>query len=108
MGVDLVVDDNDSVLIAGRRGGLDLDRDGTVDLDTYGTPDSLIFLSHDGNQTGWVQGPGGPKQDTADGVASDRHGGVYTAGSFTETMFVGDETITGAGNTDGFLILCRR
>ena len=104
MGVDLVVDDNDSVLVAGRRGGLDFDRDGTVDLDTYGTPDSLIFMSHDGNMSGWVQGPGGPKQDTADGVASDRQGGIYAAGSFTDTMFVGDQTIAGAGNTDGFLI----
>lgn len=104
MGVDLVVDDNDSVLVAGRRGGLDLDRDGTVDLDTYGTPDSLVFLSHDGNMSGWVQGPGGPKQDTADGVASDREGGVYAAGSFTDTLFIGDDAIAGAGNTDGFLI----
>lgn len=104
MGVDLVVDDNDSVLVAGRRGGLDLDRDGTVDLDTYGTPDSLVFMSHDGNMSGWIQGPGGPKQDTADGIASDRQGGVYAAGSFTETLYVGDESISGAGKTDGFLI----
>lgn len=104
MGVDLVVDDNDSVLVAGRRGGLDLDRDGTVDLDTYGTPDSLVFMSHDGNMSGWIQGPGGPKQDTADGIASDREGGVYAAGTFTDTLNVGDDSIAGAGKTDGFLI----
>lgn len=103
MGVDLVVDDNDSVLVVGRRGGLDFDRDGSVDLDTYGTPDSLVFMSRDGNMSGWIQGPGGPKQDTADGVASDRNGGVYAAGTFTDTLFIGDETIAGAGNTDGFL-----
>jgi hypothetical protein len=104
MGVDLVVDDNDSVLVAGRRGGLDLDRDGTVDLDTYGTPDSLVFMSHDGNMSGWIQGPGGPKQDSADGIASDRRGGAYAAGTFTDTLNVGDDAIAGAGNTDGFLI----
>jgi len=104
MGVDLVVDDNDSVLVAGRRGGLDLDRDGTVDLDTYGTPDSLVFMSHDGNMSGWIQGPGGPKQDSADGIASDRHGGVYAAGMFTDTLHVGDQSISSAGGTDGFLI----
>ncbi len=104
MGVDLVVDDNDSVLVAGRRGGLDLDRDGTVDLDTYGTPDSLVFMSHDGNMSGWIQGPGGPKQDTADGIASDREGGVFAAGMFTDTLNVGDDSVSGAGSTDGFLI----
>jgi hypothetical protein len=104
MGVDLVVDDNDSVLVAGRRGGLDLDRDGTVDLDTYGTPDSLVFMSHDGNMSGWIQGPGGPKQDSADGIASDRQGGAYAAGSFTDTLYIGDESVSGAGSTDGFLM----
>lgn len=42
MGLDLGIDDEGSVLVAGRRGGLDFDCDGSVDLDTYGTPDSLI------------------------------------------------------------------
>ena len=104
MGVDLVVDDNDSVLVAGRRGGLDLDRDGTVDLDTYGTPDSLVFMSHDGNMSGWIQGPGGPQEDSANGIASDGHGGVYAAGMFTDILHTGDVSISGAGKTDGFLI----
>ena len=104
MGLDLVVDANDSVLVAGRRGGLDLDRDGAVDLDTYGTPDSLVFMSHDGNMSGWIQGPGGPSQDSADGIASDRRGGVYAAGMFTDKFHVGDDTIAGAGQSDGFLI----
>ena len=104
MGLDLVVDDNDSVLVAGRRGGLDFDRDGIVDLATYGTPDTLVFMSHDGNMSGWVQGPGGPKQDSADGIASDRQGGVYAAGMFTDSLYVDDDSISGAGKTDGFLI----
>lgn len=103
MGLDLVVDDNDSVLVAGRRGGLDFDRDGSVDLDTFGTPDTLIFMSHDGNMSGWVQGPGGPKQDSATGIASDRSGGVYAAGFFTDSMIAGERSISSADKSDGFL-----
>ena len=103
MGVDLVVDDNDSVLVTGRRGGLDLDRDGTVDLDTHGTPDTLVFMSHDGNQSGWIVGPGGPKEDQGNAIASDRDGGAFVVGSFMDRLDLGATAVSGHGKRDGFL-----
>ena len=103
MGVDLVVDDNDSVLVTGRRGGLDFDRDGKVDLDTHGTPDTLVFMSHDGNESGWIVGPGGPKEDLGKAIASDRQGGAFVVGGFMDRLDLGETVVSGRGKRDGFL-----
>jgi len=105
-GNDLVVDEEGSVLIAGSRGSLDVDYDGVIDLPTFGRPDALIAkvnLVGDEN-TGWTRGPGGPKMDRADGIASDRDGGVYAVGAFTEHLQMTETTILqSAGGGDGFL-----
>ena len=105
-GNDLLVDSDGGVLVAGSRGGLDLDRDGSVDIQTFGSPDPLIFKHFDknNNKDGWVQGPGGPKADTASGIASDRHGGAYAVGNFTDSMRIAGGTIQSAGKIDGFLV----
>lgn len=55
-GVDLVVDAEGSILVAGRRGSLDLDHDGTIDVKTWGSPDPLVSKL---TLTGKVN-PGGP------------------------------------------------
>lgn len=103
-GTDLVVDDDGAVFVAGKRGGLDLDRDGRIDVPTFGSPDSLVLKAYDGdNENGWVQGPGGPKYDVATGIALDRHGGAYVVGSFSESMRIGGGTIVSAGRYDGYL-----
>jgi hypothetical protein len=103
-GMDLVVDSDGGVLIAGKRGGLDLDRDGSVDIQTFGLSDPLILKTYDDNVRGWVQGPGGPSWDEARGIASDRHGGAFAVGDFTDSMRIAGGTILSAGGrTDGFV-----
>jgi hypothetical protein len=105
-GMDLVVDDEGSILIAGFRGSLDFDRDGEIDMPTFGRPDAFVskVTLVEGDNAGWNRGPGGPKLDRADGIAPDREGGVFAVGSFTDSLQMTDTiTLQGAGGTDGFL-----
>ncbi len=105
-GTDLVVDEDGSVLVSGSRGSLDLDRDGEIDMPTFGSPDAFIskVTLHEGANTGWSRGPGGPKQDRADGIASDRQGGVFAVGMFTDSLQMTDTvTLRSEGGSDGFL-----
>ena len=103
-GTDLVVDSDGGVLIAGMRGGLDLDRDGSVDIQTFGRTDPLILKTYDDNERGWVQGPGGPSWDEARGIASDRRGGAYAVGDFTDSLRIaGGILLSAGGRTDGFV-----
>lgn len=105
MGVDLVIDAEGAVFVAGRRGGIDLDRDGDLELPVYGTPDSLIFSSRDDGTEGWAEGPGGPREDSALGIASDGEGGAYAAGFFQESLKIaGDADWRARGRSDGYLI----
>lgn len=41
VGADPTVDTDGGVLVAGKRGGLDLDRDGSADIQSFGSPDPL-------------------------------------------------------------------
>jgi len=92
------------VLVVGRRGGLDVDGDGSVDVQTHGTPDSIVFKAFStGEWLDWVRGPGGNGEDFASGIAPDGHGGAYVAGQFTDRMQAGRETVVGSGRKDGFL-----
>ena len=105
-GMDLVVDDDGSILIAGYRGSLDFDRDGEIDMPTFGSPDAFISkVSLEGSEnTGWNRGPGGPKGDRADAIAPDRDGGVFVVGSFNDSMQMTDTTtLPGEGKSDGFV-----
>lgn len=105
-GMDLVVDDDGSILIAGYRGSLDFNRDGEIDMPTFGRPDAFVskVTLVEGENTGWNRGPGGPKLDRADGIATDREGGVFVVGSFTDSLQMTDTTtLQAAGGTDGFL-----
>ncbi len=65
------------------------------------------FFEANNNAKGWVQGPGGPKRDSADGIAPDRHGGAYAVGSFTDSIRIWGQTIVSAGKADGFLVRYR-
>lgn len=105
-GEDLAVDADGAVFIAGHRGGLDLDRDGSVDVQKYGGVwDSLVMkVVIPDNEKGWVMGPGSEQNDRASGVTSDRQGGAYAVGWFEETMNVASGEIHSAGRRDGFLV----
>lgn len=106
-GNDIVVDIDDGVFVVGRRGGLDLDRDGRIDVPTHGSPDSLVLKAWDDSrydrEFGWVAGPGGPDQDFARAVALDGAGGAFVVGYFKDRMYIGDDEIESAGAGDGFL-----
>ena len=105
-GTDLVVDDEGYVLVSGMRGSLDFDRDGEIDMPTFGSPDAFISKVSlvEGSNAGWSRGPGGPKLDRADGIASDREGGVYAVGMFTDSLQMTDTiTLHSEGGGDGFL-----
>lgn len=103
-GTDLVVDSDGGVLIAGRRGGLDLDRDGRIDIQVFGLTDPLVLKTYDDNERGWVQGPGGPSWDEARGIASDRRGGAFAVGDFADSLYIaGDTLLSAGGRTDGFV-----
>jgi DNA-binding beta-propeller fold protein YncE len=103
-GSDIAVDSDGAVFVAGRRGGLDVNGDGSVDLQTYGTPDSMVLKAFStGEWLDWVRGPGGAGEDFASGIAPDGHGGAYVVGQFTDQMQAGSEIVTGSGLKDGFL-----
>lgn len=105
-GTDLMVDDEGSVLISGYRGSLDFNRDGRIDMPTFGRPDAFVSKVSlvDGDNTGWNRGPGGPKLDRADGVTSDRDGGIFVVGMFTESLQMTETTtLLSNGGGDGFV-----
>jgi hypothetical protein len=104
-GADLVVDSEGNVLIAGRRGSLDLDYDGVIDVNTFGQPDPLIskLVQADRMDSGWTKEVGGRGDDIGRGVASDRNGGLYAVGHFSEEMQYGRGSLQSAGGKDGFI-----
>jgi hypothetical protein len=99
-GADLSIDPDGDVFVAGHRGGLDLDRDGSVDIQTHGSPDTLLFKSNDEGRDRWVSGPGGPEPDSASGLAADRNGGVFVVGSFAKSVQHGKTTLDIAAGSD--------
>lgn len=105
-GNDLAVDTEGSILVAGRRGSLDLDHDGTIDVKTWGSPDSLVSkVTLTGKvNSGWTLGLGGPKDDRAQGISPDGHGGAYVVGEFDGSLHVGKEILRSRGQHDGFLV----
>jgi len=91
-------------LVAGQRGDIDLDRDGSVDIDVVGLQDALVFQSAENGTKGWVQGPGSPGMDLARGISSDGRGGAYVVGHFDQgALRISDETLAVRGGQDGFL-----
>ena len=104
-GSDMVVDDDGNVLIAGRRGSLDLDYDGDIDIKTFGQPDPLIskLLDADRMDSGWTKEVGGSGDDSARGIATDGEGGLYATGHFSDRMQYGNGYLESAGGKDGFI-----
>ena len=104
-GSDLVVDREGSVLVAGRRGSLDLDNDGDIDVPTRGQPDPLIskFVFSGDGAPGWTKDVGSPGDDTARGVASDLEGGLYAVGHFSDDMAFAKGVLRSEGGKDGFI-----
>lgn len=107
-GNDMVVAEDGAVWVVGFRGGLDLDRDGSVDIQTLGSPEPLVLRhfddERDNRKRGWVDESGGPGADPARSVVLDRRGGAYVAGTFVEHVRFGRKQLFSEGRSDGFLV----
>jgi hypothetical protein len=105
-GMAIVVDGEGGVLVAGRRGSLDLDHDGAIDVKTWGSPDSLVskVVLNGKDNTGWTLDLGGPGDDRAHGIAPDGRGGAYVVGEFPQSLHAGNLTLQSRGLHDGFLV----
>lgn len=113
-GTDLSVDSDGNVFIAGHHGGLDLDRDGTLDVESRATAyrgaTNPLFMKlsrgpSDGGVTlRWTRSPGTPADSKSAVVAADGQGGVYAAGRFQGSVsFEGGPSLTSRGGWDSFL-----
>ena len=108
-GSEIVTDGDGNIFIAGAHGGLDLDRDGTLDL-TADIAEVLFLKVREVPESGrvaveWVRAPVSPGVNTGSGVAVDRRGGVYGIGRFRDYVEFGPElTLPGRGLNDGFIV----
>lgn len=93
-GWDMAMSHDGSVFVVGYHGGIDLDKDGTVDVEAMscGGPcpraslDPLLMkISPDGDLL-WLRSPDGPGYDTGRAVVADGRGGVYMTGGFSEWL----------------------
>jgi hypothetical protein len=103
-GVDIAIDADHSIFIAGHHSGLDLDRDGIIDVPSRGSIDGLVIRSRRDGVGIWLQAPGGPQYDTGTGIAVDRQGGSYVTGSFRDAMRAGQSELRSKGPSDGYLV----
>jgi hypothetical protein len=108
-GNEIVSDDEGNIFIAGTHGGLDFDRDGTLDLDAEGA--EILFLKmretpgNDRVTIDWIRSPKSPGFNTGPRIAVDGRGGAYGIGRFQQAVEFGAElTLPGRGLNDGFLV----
>jgi len=113
-GGDLSVDAQGNVFLAGGHGGLDMDRDGTVDLPSGATAyvgaKNPLFMKLGRNAAGepmkirWARSPSTPADRTQTKIAADGRGGAYVVGAFMESLsFEDGPTLQGAGGNDAFI-----
>ncbi len=60
-------------------------------------------VDSDAQEWNWIQRSGGSASDTGNDILVDRNGHVYTAGAFEGTTRIGTQSLTVAGNQDGFI-----
>jgi hypothetical protein len=113
-GVDLSVETDGIVFLAGSHGGLDMDHDGVVDLESGATAyvgaHNPLFMklgrgpSDNRLRILWARSPSTPADRSQTKVASDGRGGVYVSGAFAESLsFENGPTLEGAGGNDAFI-----
>ena len=108
-GSDMVVDIFGNVFVAGFHGGIDLDRDGTIDLESEAVdPIFMKLVYNDTDQRHRVQwfktgiAPGYTMQAL---IAPDQQGGAYVIGRFQDEIeFDNAYKIKSGGKNDSFLI----
>lgn len=106
-GEDMSVDHLGNLFISGHHGGIDLDRDGTLDLEGDMSDPLLLKLAwreEDGRvRLQWMRSLSSPGFNSANRVASDRAGGAYMVGRFQETVtFPSGPTLPGVAGLDAY------
>ena len=111
-GTDLAMDANGNIFIGGYSGGIDLDRDGTLDLTTDGADALFIKLGPRGPgeppRHHWMRSARVPNFEYSASVAPDRAGGMYGVGRFQQSVSFGDGAdFTGRGKNDAYVVRFR-
>ncbi len=74
----------------------------TVTLNSQGRDLFVARYNSDGKLL-WAQRFGGPSDEFGNSVALDQKGNIYIAGSFTNKMQIGKDTLVSAGDHDAFI-----
>jgi len=86
---------------------------GTLNTASAGLRDAFVAKYDKNGNAQWVRRMGGTAVDNAKALAVDALGNSYTAGTFRNSMVLGDKTLTSAGandlyvakhNTNGYLV----
>ena len=108
-GSDLEIDEAGNIFLGGYTGGVDIDRDGTLDL-TADNADALfvkLTLGAPGEQPRhqWMRSARVPQFEFSASVAPDRAGGMYGVGRFQQTVSFGDGAeYLSRGKNDSYIV----
>jgi hypothetical protein len=100
-GKSLFLDDNGDVYLAGDFSNVASFNNTSVT--SAGGTDVFIVKYTTNGVLEWVKSAGGSSDDSVESVAVDDSGNVYIVGSFSNTMNVGNTTLTSAGSYDVFI-----
>ncbi len=76
---------------------------GTVTLTSAGAQDMFVAKFHKSGTNIWAKRAGGTSHDTANSIAIDSNNNLYIAGSFYNTAYFGNITLTSSGNYDPYV-----
>jgi hypothetical protein len=99
----IAVDRHGNVYVASEFTGT-VDFGGGYNLTSAGNVDFVLVKYDSTGNTLWAKRGGSTLTDRAYGVCVDSDGNVYLGGEYYGTVVFGNDTLTSAGNLDGFLL----
>ncbi|MCL7979553.1 MAG: hypothetical protein M8865_06600 [marine benthic group bacterium] len=108
-GTDLVMDEDGNIFLGGYTGGVDVDRDGTLDLTTEGADALFMKLTPAGPgerpRPVWMKSARVSNFEYTASVAPDRAGGMYGVGRFQQKVSFGEgAALSGRGKNDAYIV----
>ncbi|HUX16165.1 MAG TPA: hypothetical protein VMW52_06805, partial [Phycisphaerae bacterium] len=108
-GIDLEMDEAGNIFLGGYTGGVDIDRDGTLDLTADGSDALFVKLTLGGPgeqpRHQWMRSARAPQFERSASVAPDRAGGMYGVGRFQQTVSFGDGAeYLSRGKNDSYIV----
>ncbi len=98
----LAVDESGNVYAAGNFSGTFSEQD--ISVTSAGAADILLLKYDPDGQLLWARSAGGPYDDVAYGVESDKDGNVYITGGATSFAVFGDTALSVPGQNGAFII----